>query len=67
MFSPRSEQEAEDPFSMSSEVSRSERIKGRLTTLLGKVTRNPSKILEGEVRSNGAHLALRSEGRSEIE
>jgi hypothetical protein len=52
---------------MSNDVTRSEKIKGRLTTLLGKVTRNPSKILEGEVRSNGAHLALRSEGRSEIE
>lgn len=36
-------------------------------TLLGRITHNNGKILEGQVRSNGAHLALRSEERSAME
>lgn len=49
------------------EVSRRDKIVGGLNLVLGKLTRDPVRVFEGQVRAQGAIVALRGEERVEID
>lgn len=48
------------------EVSRRDKIVGGLNLVLGKLTRDPVRVFEGQVRAQGAIVALRGEERVEL-
>lgn len=49
------------------DVSIKDKTLGGIQTLAGRLTRNRARILAGEVRKSGTHLATRGEHRLELD
>ncbi|KAI5478164.1 hypothetical protein MNV49_005428 [Pseudohyphozyma bogoriensis] len=50
-----------------SPVTRLDKVRGEVLSLVGRVTRNPAKQVAGEVLKSGNGVAIRGEERMEIE